>query len=355
MTSLLKTIMIFISTKRKIFMLVLSLVFIALCCTFIVKCKGGKYNFSTDDEALEEYRSFLCSLQKDKSMNADNMKKKILEWRELSDTVFSFLRKDSVFSMNSTKGMEYYTINDSIKTELYRLTETWKCSFNDIINIKELTSQYYKDEDINQAVSDATPFFVSLDSANIPKLSKEKAIELYRDVLTEVGNKGINNFDELLTFIRIEDYAFRTFLPHLHELENDRISDITRKTERICHNIFIETQKGTMPSREVLIYMSMRTVRRLIQNSVACVDDINKREMKSREQANAYLWMIIQPYTNIDALAISTLTAENKKDLKYIAEQIPKSSMFAKTFNINQDALKYLLPQQILKMYILSL
>ena len=104
-----------------------------------------------------------------------------------------------------------------------------------------------------------------------------------------------------------------------------------------------------------MVYMSMRTVRRLLQNSVVCVTDINQRDMLSQSQGNAYLWMIIQPFISIDQFAIATLTPREKSDFNYIISRLPKSPRFARVFDIEQSSLNYLLPQQLLKMYILSL
>lgn len=77
--------------------------------------------------------------------------------------------------------------------------------------------------------------------------------------------------------------------------------------------------------------------------------------MKSKEQSNAYLWMIIQPFISIDQLSIVTLTTNDHGHFCYIMSQLPKSVKFARTFNIEQRALNYLLPQQLLKMYVLTL
>ena len=99
----------------------------------------------------------------------------------------------------------------------------------------------------------------------------------------------------------------------------------------------------------------MRTGRRLLQNAVVCVNDINRMDIRDKAQGNAYLWMIIQPFISIDQFTLATLTTEERSNFDYIIRQIPKSKKFAKTFDIKQQALNYLLPQQLLKMYILSI
>ena len=77
--------------------------------------------------------------------------------------------------------------------------------------------------------------------------------------------------------------------------------------------------------------------------------------MKNKAQGNAYLWMIIQPFISIDQFSIATLTPQERSQFNYVISQLPKSTKFAKTFDIDQRALNYLLPQQLLKMYVLTL
>ena len=71
--------------------------------------------------------------------------------------------------------------------------------------------------------------------------------------------------------------------------------------------------------------MSMRTVRRLLQNSAECVENINRLEMKGKSQSNAYLWMIIQPFVSIDPFLLATMTPQERSRFEYIVTQLLKS------------------------------
>lgn len=148
---------------------------------------------------------------------------------------------------------------------------------------------------------------------------------------------------------------FRSFLAHLYEMDNEPLSDITRDTEEICQGIFLAARAREISVSDVVVYMHMRTVRRLLQNSVVCVKDINRRDIKDKDQANAYLWMILQPYISINQFALATMTEQDRSKFLYIANQLPRSRRFADTFNIDIKSLNYLLPQQLLKLYVTSL
>lgn len=331
-------------------------VFLIICLASTIRsCCNETYDFDTNEKAIACYRSFLKEVRETKTSDGQHLCDQINKWHEINDTVYHFLSRNKPLNAKSNEYRAFYDINDSIRYELLRITETWKCSFSDVVLIKEGTTPFRNDQDIIDAVHDATPFFLHLDSVPLQRTSKEESIQNYRAFLSIAEQKGIHSKADMLTFIKQEDIVFRAFLAHLYELDDDHVSDITHTTERICNQIFAEAKAKNIDARDALTYMSMRTVRRLLQNSMVCVNDITHRRMKSKIQANAYLWMIIQPFTNIDKFAITTLTPEGRKSLQYIAETLPKSSAFAKSFDIDKESLSYLLPQQLLKMYILTL
>ena len=138
-------------------------------------------------------------------------------------------------------------------------------------------------------------------------------------------------------------------------MDKEPLADITKDTETICRDIFISARNGNIAANDVVVYMSMRTVRRHLQNSVECVNNINSLEMKTKAQGNAYIWMIIQPFISIDQFSLATMTPLERSKFNYIITNLPKSKRFAQVFDIKQRELNYLLPQQLLKIYVLSL
>lgn len=344
----------FSSKHDKCFKLPLLLTaFILLVCS---SCSDDdKLDFKSPEDALMAYQEYLNSIKVVTKSNTNEFCKELNNWKEIADTVYHYLMKDSTFIKNIHCANYYASIHDSVRFELIRLTETWRFSYEDVLKIKEQSSVFHDDQELHQAVNDAAPFFLALDSIQIEEESKSNILSRYRAFLKEVKSKGIHNKAAMLDYIAKEDILFRSFLSRLYEMDNEPLSDITMDTETICREIFIAAKNGKIPAREAVIYMSMRTVRRLLQNSTVCITDINKQQMKSKEQGNAYLWMIIQPFISIDQLSIVMLTPNDHGHFSYIMSQLPKSVKFARTFNIDQRALNYLLPQQLLKMYLLTL
>ena len=288
---------------------------------FCLSCSSsGKYDFKNGDDAITAYRDYLVEVRNLKTSNTKDFTSELCHWRELNDTVWHYLQTQQ----------EYLDAHNH-------------------------ASSFRDDKDLQSAVGAAGPFFVSLDSVPLLNADKNALLTQYKLFLIEQKNMTFLSKEDMIDFIRREDLFFRSFLSKLYDMEGEPLSEITKNTEAICKNIFIAAREGRISARDVMVYMSMRTVRRLLQNSVVCVTDINQRDMISQSQGNAYLWMIIQPFISIDQFAIATLTPQEKSDFNYIISRLPKSPRFAKVFDIEQSSLNYLLPQQLLKIYILSL
>ena len=335
--------------------LITLLYIISLSCILSSCSDDRQYEFEDMNDALTAYREYLSEVKSISSSNTADFTKEICRWKELNDTVYRFLIRDSAFSKPHTDAVDFFSIHDSVRTEMLRITETWRFSYEDVLRIKEQSSQYHDDKDVFNAVKEAEPFFDSLNDNVVSGGDKKTVLAEYRHLLHTVLANGVNSKEDMLSFIRHEDVMFRSFLLHLHEMENEPVADITYSTEAICRNIFTSARNGNIEPRDAVVYMTMRTVRRLLQNSAVCMTNMDKQNIKDSAQGNAYVWMIIQPFISLDEFAIATLTPAEKSNFNSIISQLTKSRHFAKAFNIEHSSLSYLLPQQLLKIYILSL
>ena len=334
---------------------ILCMAFAFLLAASSTSCTNNKYGFSSPEDAIGTYREQLNILRNAKTSNTKDFGMLICKWKETKDTISNYLRKDSVLIKDERVAQSFYGIHDSIRNEMLRLSETWRYDYSDVLTLKEQTSPFKEDKEIQEAVKEAEPFFESLSNTPISQSDKNSILKRYRYFLAMANKRTISCKKDMLEFIKQEDFFFRSFLAHLSEMNNEPLSDITKETDDICRNIFIASREGKITPKDAMIYMSMRTGRRLLLNAVVCVNDINQMDIKDKAQGNAYLWMIIQPFISIDQFTLATLTSEEKSNFNYITKQIPKSKKFARTFDIKLQALNYLLPQQLLKMYILSI
>ena len=154
----------------------------------------------------------------------------------------------------------------------------------------------------------------------------------------------------LMEFIEKEDRHFRAFLNNIDQCSLIGVEDITRITEDICNGIYQSGRK--IESEDVMVYMSMRTNRRLLLNARICHDSFKKGEVKSASQANAYLWMMIQPYLSIDSFAVAMLTESQREMVMAIADDYPEivSALAAKGFTDASISLQ--IPTQLMRLYI---
>lgn len=332
------------------FLLLITIITLCISCV-----EDGVYDFKDSKDAIISYRNYLHEIRDTKTSNTEDFISELRKWHEVNDTVWKFLKKQQDFNKSHSTCDEFVDIHDSIRHQMLRLTETWRYDYDDILSIKQKSSMFCEDSDLRSAVDEASPFFLSLDSVPLMAVDKVSFLKQYRTFLQEQTNRMFQSKEDVKTFIRREDRFFRMFLLYINDMEGEYLTDITRNTETICRNIFLAAREGRLSARDVMVYMSMRTTRRLLQNSMTCVDGISKHEVKSKSQANAYLWMIIQPFISIDQFAIATLTHQEKSDFGHIAKCLLKSRDFANLFGIEQQSLNYLLPQQLLKLYILSL
>lgn len=326
---------------------------VIFCC---YRCGGDdKYDFKSSDHALDVYQQYLEKVRTVKFTNTKDFCSLVAEWKETNDTVYHFILKENAHQSSDIPMFRFETIHEAVLNEMLRLTETWRYGYSDVLELKEKTSSFKEDKELQKAVKEAEPFFSSLNNASVVDTRKEDVLRNYRAFLSTARRNGFKSKEDMLRFIKLEDYIFRTFLSHLHEMDNEPLSDITQTTGLICQDIFMAAREGRISAKDAIVYMSMRTVRRLLQNSVACVDDIGIHGIKSRTQGNAYLWMILQPFVSIDQFSLATMTQTERDQFNHIISQLSKSRRFAKTFGIEVKSLNYLLPQQLMKIYVLSL
>ena len=74
----------------------------------------------------------------------------------------------------------------------------------------------------------------------------------------------------------------------------------------------------------MVIYLTMRYNRRIIQNALACREDIRqKKKLPENIRAN-YMWMLMQPMMSIDNNSMAVLTEEEIYTLKNLTKELPR-------------------------------
>ena len=329
---------------------------ISLASTFLVSCSSdGEYTFRSPDDALRKYQNYASFLHGETALDTDGLIDALCHWQELSDTVYSYLCRDSLFDVNVHLSSSFSVTGDSIRTCLLMLSDSSDRSYADILRIKERTCAFRNDSSLVKAGAEAVSFYDSFGELKVSPRSGEEALSSYRGYLSSVISDGIHSDADLGRFLKFEDVLFRSFLDHLPEYSDLPLSDVTLSTETICRQVFAACNDGELDSRKVMIAMAVRTNRRLIQNAQVCIEEIRKGKVKDDEQMAAYQWMTIQPLLSMDALCVALLTDAQKELLLRIAEDFQKSLQSSKQDDATLRLMTEEIPKQILKLYISSL
>ena len=326
-----------------------------LCTLFIPSsCSTGtQYDFESSDDALRKYNSFFHSIQEQQVVNSEQMAAYINQWQELSDTVLHYIEKDPAFTAHAGLSMVFAENTDSIRTALLRLAD--KCTLSDVAYVKLHTSKYAEESGLDSLKQAAGNFYSSLDKNPIYNKNVHEILADYSKFLSEVNRMGIHSKKEFLNYIANEDRHFRSFLAHLDKCSSMNMTGITNLTTDICTNVYSNASKKIISAEEALVYMSMRTNRRLILNAKICHEVLKRGKIKDAPQANAYLWMMLQPYLSMDSFGVAMLTPDQSQAMIDIAKDFQAIVSRLDSKHLLDKELSDKLPTQLMRLYISTL
>lgn len=327
-------------------LVLLSLLFLPGCSS-----KEGLH-FQDSNEAINAYSKLLHKIRLYDQASTDLIIDLAEEYRTISDSVFVCINRDSINNKNYHAKSAYDVINDSIIIELERLIDGSSRNFKDYYHILDKLSIRKLPEGVESLAVSAHIFFHSMDSVAIHPADKRHTIQIYENTLNSALSQGIHSKQDILHFLRTEDIAFRLFLVHLSSWGDMSLTNIKTQTEQQVKSIFESSnrQRPIMSKTEIVVLMTMRNNRRLLQNAATCVTDAHKLSFKDSNQATAYLWMLLQPWLSIDSFSYALLSQEEKQSLEKLAVEMPQavSKLESGRFSIDLNEL----PTLLMKAYI---
>lgn len=291
----------------------------------LTACSGGNGNppAETKSDPTGTYREYLSEIRGQKDLSAESLTLQLRQWRTLKDSLFSCIRQDTTRSPHSDTRETCGQLHDSLRMEFSRLALSRQRTYKELLILKEQLSPYTEDKELYRSAETIRPYFISLDTYPARRGDKRQILSAYRSFLSQTLHSGIHGRDALERFIRQEDALFRAFLTRLNDYDDVNVSDITRDTEKCCSQVFLAAERNEISYREAMIYMAMRTDRRLIQNVRACLDNIRQQKIKTPEQARAYIWMLLQPYASLNGFCLTLLSPREKETLYAMAAETP--------------------------------
>lgn len=275
------------------------------------------------EEAANIYKGFLAEVKNHKTLPIGEFIRLAKEWKRLDSLANLYLSQDT--SHVSLRKMEYelLVLHDSVRSEFCRLAFSEPRSYRDVLAFKEAIMPCHDDTAYTMIKTNARPFFESLENRPIYKGSREKTLAAYRKFLDKHLRSGIDGRKGLLYFIREEEALFRGYLSHLSEPGISDTEDIIRKTEKCCLSAFDSVEDNPADYKEALVYLTIRTNRRLLQNARTCVDDIFQNRVMDIGKAQSYIWMMMQPFTAMDGFSLSMLSDREREELYRLADEMP--------------------------------
>ncbi len=320
----------------------------------IVSCSGGSStrSYRRASEALDDYAVFYRSLAKKKTLSSQELVATIKQWKALDDSVSLTIFRDSCHTDRFANDSAYMVMRDSIIDKMLELVDSRKRTLKDYLNVMSVAADTKLDSTSRQFALSVHRLYAGMDSVPTFKLDSRKTIHMYERILADASKCRLHSKRDVFTFLRNEDRAFRSFLSHLSELDDVPLADV-RDMSTLLMRDMVELAQGERPvltSREVVFLLTMRNNRRLIQNALQCVDDINARKVKGKEQSAAYLWMLLQPWVSFDGCAYSLMSEAQMKQMHTLAAETPKciAKLGKVDFPIDMEELPSLLIKTIL-------
>lgn len=329
----------------------------SIAVLMFVSCdwRNGKSPDQAKGDPAGTYRDYLYDMRKQDNLSTEGLAKHIRQWQTVRDSVFAYIRRDTLGQPHSDIHKECERLHDSLRIEFSRLALSKPRTYQEVLMLKERLSPYAEDRELHRAAEGIRPFFASLDNHPACRGDKQQMLSTYRALLAETIHNGIHKRDDLTAYIKKEDAVFRAFLAHLHDFDGTDMADITRDTEQCCSQIFLAAERNEITYQEAMIYLAMRTNRRLMQNVQTCINDIRAKKVETPAQAHAYIWMLLQPYASLDGFSMALLSPGDRKKLDKFAAQTPVA--FEALGKILQSEGSHLneLPGMLLEIFIHSL
>lgn len=334
-----------------------SIVCLLLMATLLLGCHPShKDALTTAEEAIAAYNDFFQSLKGRRNAGTDEIISLAKEWRKLDAAVSSALSSDTANNSHGHANSNHIALGDSIALQMALLINSQKRSFTDYLSVVRGLNDVEVDSLSQRLAGSVHLFYRKANAIPVYKGSGKEVIRKYDRLLGSTLAKGLRTKEDAIDFLRQEDVAFRSFLLHLPSLSsgNTPLDGITRNTGKVIRSIIglAGKEQPVFGKSEVVILLTMRNNRRLLQNAEACVDGLSHLRITDNGQAAAYLWMILQPWISFDSFAYALMDEEQLRTMEKLAERMPQT--LAKLKGIDFPLETEELPTILMKTFILG-
>lgn len=286
---------------------------------------SDRHGYQTTEEALSDYSLFLKEIRNRKCATTDELVAVSQQWYSIGDSVMNCIARDSAAGKFSHAETQLNILTDSIRLNMGRLVDSRPRSFKDYLQVIAGLSNVEVDTTSRRLINIVHRFYQRTDSIPIPSVSRIMAVKGYEKMLGDALSEGFETKQDVFHFLQNEDAVFRQFLCHLHALGEISLDSIKTKSIRTSSRILglVASEHPVFTKSEVVILLTMRSNRRIIQNADKCLEDVRTIHIADNNQATAYLWMLLQPWVTLDEFSYALLSRKQIESLGKIAEETP--------------------------------
>ena len=296
---------------------------------------------------------FFTKVKNAENITTGRLVELVRKWYALDDSVASCIIRDSL-TAHASAGLEI--IHDSLRFYMGRLIDKRQWAFTDYLTIIESLNRVEVDTFSLPLVTSAHQFYAGLDSVPTYGTNAEQTVVQYQKMLGRTLKDGFQSKADIITFLQEEDMAFRSFLEHFPAYGDIPLDDITTQTGKVIRHI-IDLSMKEQPlfhKEELVILLTVRNNRRLLQNALVCLDEIQRnRYIADSNRLTAYLWILVQPWISFDELSYTLLSVQQTDALHRLAKETSKATRKLKhsDFPLEVDEL----PALLIKAYITNI
>ncbi len=335
---------------------------IAMTALFLSACseKENRFSFKNPQEALTACHQEISKVKPLKEAKMDRLIEVTSTWLELQDSTINCMMRDSTVKADTEIAADFFAVADSFRTEINRLAFSSKRTIPEIVKLKVMTAKERKKTIASEDYKKACEFYSKADDSPLFK-SLDETLAEYEKLLTNAD--PFKKEGQLYDFIQKEDRCFRSLLVYLKDTPQSRLQGITDKTSAIFDKLYRNTAADleNKVNERVMLYLTMRFNRRIMQNAEVCRQDIKKEVELNNVQATNYRWMIIQPFMTIDSEAMAVMTDQQIVTLTEMAAELPRLLVYIdgkdydKSPKQETDKLEGVLSDYFLKSYLKSI
>lgn len=278
-------------------------------------------SFNSPQEAVEECHNILDEMRSMKDIDTKRLAQLTAQWLETQDSSYSVFGKDSSITLRSPVAYAFFSISDSVRQEVSRLAFSKPRSLKEVMYLKINSSPERSNVLSSSTYKNAVDFFDKLDDV-APYRSLPSTLTAYYNLLRTT--RTFKQEQQFMDFIKEEDRCFRSLMNHLNKVSDKDMQKLTSATSAIFDNLYASVGKKTDDVNDrTMLYLTLRFNRRIIQNAIACRNNIVGNAMLSDVQRANYKWMLIQPFMAIDDYSIAALTDKQQKILLDLTEELP--------------------------------